>query len=327
MRKVFVLGGGGFLGSSFIRSVNQQENEIYPCDINEVNHKNFIFMDVSKPETMKSLMNADIILNLAAVHRDDIKPISKYDDVNVKGAKNICDAATQYNVNKIIFISSVAIYGFAPKNTNEEGEANYFNDYGRTKYLAEQIFKKWQLENSNERSLVIIRPTVIFGEGNRGNVFNLINAIASKKFVMFGDGSNKKSMAYVENVSSFISNRLNSKPGIHIYNYVDKPDLTTKELVTFSRETLFRNKTLDIRLPKFLGYLVGYLFDFLSILLRRKLSISSIRVKKFFGESSFDASKKDKIFKPSFSLKEGLKRTITYEFLEDNSDKRTFDTE
>ena len=77
-------------------------------------------MDVSKPETMKSLMNADIILNLAAVHRDDIKPISKYDDVNVKG-KNICDAATQYNVNKIIFISSVAIYGFAPKIQTRKG--------------------------------------------------------------------------------------------------------------------------------------------------------------------------------------------------------------
>ena len=57
--------------------------------------------------------------------------------------------------------------------------------------------KKRQLENSRKK-LVIIRPTVIFGEGNRGNVFNLINAIASKKFVMFGDGSNKKSMAYVE---------------------------------------------------------------------------------------------------------------------------------
>lgn len=110
-----MIGGAGFLGSSFLRNINEQENEVYPCDVNEVNHKNFIFMDISKPETMKSLMNADIILNLAAVHRDDIKPISKYDDVNVKGAKNICDAATQYNVNKIIFISSVAIYGLPPK--------------------------------------------------------------------------------------------------------------------------------------------------------------------------------------------------------------------
>ncbi len=327
MKKVFIIGGAGFLGSSFLRNINEQENEIYPCDIKEINHKNFTYMDVSKPKTMQSLEDADIILNLAAVHRDDVKPISKYDEVNVGGAKNICNKSRKSNINNIIFVSSVAIYGFAPKNTNEDGEANYFNDYGRTKYLAEQVFKNWQKENPLKRSLVIIRPTVIFGEGNRGNVFNLLKVIASKKFVMFGDGSNKKSMAYVENVSSFIAGNLNSEPGIHIFNYVDKPDLTTKELIIFCKEILFQKKSLGLRLPKFFGYLIGYFFDFLSILINRKLNVSLIRVKKFYGESSFDASKKDKIFRPPFSLKEGLKRTITYEFLEDNSNKRTFDTE
>ena len=54
------------------------------------------------------------------------------------------------------------------------------------KFLAENIFKKWQQENPKERCLIIIRPTVIFGKGNRGNVYNLLKTIASKKFVMFG---------------------------------------------------------------------------------------------------------------------------------------------
>ena len=72
--------------------------------------------------------------------------------------------------NKIIFTSSVAIYGFAPANTGEDGKPDYFNDYGRTKYLAEQVYKKWQAEDPENRTLVIVRPTVIFGEGNRGNV-------------------------------------------------------------------------------------------------------------------------------------------------------------
>ena len=48
------------------------------------------------------------------------------------------------------------------------GESNYFNDYGRTKYLAEQVYKAWQAEDPESRTLVIVRPTVIFGEGNRG---------------------------------------------------------------------------------------------------------------------------------------------------------------
>ena len=74
-------------------------------------------------------------------------------------------------VKNLIFTSSVAIYGFAPADTDESGEPNYFNDYGRTKYMAEQIYKEWQLEDPDNRTLVIVRPTVIFGEGNRGNVF------------------------------------------------------------------------------------------------------------------------------------------------------------
>ena len=59
----------------------------------------------------------------------------------------------------------------------------------------------WQSKSGN--SLIIVRPTVIFGEGNRGNVFNLFNQIASGKFVMVGKGENKKSMAYIGNVVAF----------------------------------------------------------------------------------------------------------------------------
>ena len=52
-------------------------------------------------------------------------------------------------------------------------------------------------------SLIIVRPTVIFGEGNRGNVYNLFKQIASNKFLMVGDGNNKKSLAYIGNVVAF----------------------------------------------------------------------------------------------------------------------------
>ena len=54
-----------------------------------------------------------------------------------------------------------------------------------------------------DKSLIIVRPTVIFGEGNRGNVFNLLNQIASGKFFMVGKGENKKSMAYIHNIVAF----------------------------------------------------------------------------------------------------------------------------
>ena len=91
---------------------------------------------------------------------------------------------------------------------------------------------------------------MIFGEGNRGNVYNLFTQIAGKRFLMFGKGKNRKSMAYVENVAAFIEYSLDFKPGIHIYNYVDKPDLDMNSLVSTVRGVLFGKPNVGIRLPR-----------------------------------------------------------------------------
>ena len=110
-----------------------------------------IYLDVEDPESLDKIGGATSIINLAAVHRDDVRPLSRYDDVNVQGAVNVCDAARKHGINNVVFTSSVAIYGFAPADTDESGEPNYFNDYGRTKYLAEQVYKEWQTEDPDNR--------------------------------------------------------------------------------------------------------------------------------------------------------------------------------
>ncbi len=323
---IAVIGGSGFLGSRLIRRFKDNNLDHKIFDKNVANDK-CIFLDVTKKETLNSIKGSDVIINLAAVHRDDVRPISLYDDINVQGAKNICDAAEAFKIKKIIFTSSVAIYGFAPLNTGEEGEPNYFNDYGRTKHLAEKVYQKWQLKDPDNRSLVIIRPTVIFGEGNRGNVFNLLNQIYSKKFIMFGSGKNVKSMAYVENVAAFIEYSTKFESGVNIFNYIDKPDLNMNELISISRKTLFNKEGVGVRLPKFLGILIGHFFDILSFLLRRNLPISSIRVTKFMSNSQFNSSIEETSFKPPVKLSEGLQKTLVYEFLEDNAGKEVYETE
>ena len=276
---------------------------------------------------MEQLKNVDTIINLAAEHRDDVKPLSRYYDVNVQGAMNLCNAARKYGIKKIIFTSSVAIYGFAPANTDETGEPKYFNDYGRTKYQAEQVFKKWQDESPDDRTLVIVRPTVIFGEGNRGNVYNLFSQIASGRFLMIGGGKNMKSMAYVENVVAFLEFSLSFKPGLHIYNYIDKPDFDMNKLISKVRKTLFNKNNVGLRIPSILGLFVGYLSDIIAKFVKGKLPISSIRVKKFLATTQFSSSISQTGFVPPVSLEDGLARTLRYEFLEDNTNKRTFITE
>ena len=323
-----VIGGSGFVGTAVLEQLISQKKSVYCFDVRPTGTRvPFTKLDVTDDGLGDVLAGCRVLINLAAVHRDDVRPLSRYYDVNVAGAQNICNAATKSGINTIVFSSSVAIYGFAPANTDEQGIPNYFNEYGKTKYLAEQVYLEWQAQDPLNRSLVIVRPTVIFGPGNRGNVYNLLRQIASGRFAMFGDGCNIKSMAYVENVAKFIVQCSYEKPGVHIYNYVDKPDLSMNQLVELVRTTLFKKSGVGLRLPGFLGVSIGLGFDLLAWLIRRPLPISSIRVKKFMATTQFSSAVSATGFEAPYTLAEGLQKTLRYEFLEDNRDKPTFDTE
>lgn len=330
MRYVDVIGGSGFIGTRLSRRLRSRKINFSIIDKSISN----LFPDLVKICDIRSLDQArraiseqSIIINLAAEHRDDVRPLSLYDEVNVGGARNICTVAREKNVRTIIFTSSVAVYGFAQPGTDETGEIAPFNEYGHTKYEAERVFRAWQAEAPNERTLVIIRPTVVFGEQNRGNVYNLLRQIAYGKFVMVGNGENQKSMAYVENVAAFIEFSLNFKPGVHIYNFSDKPDFTMNSLVMDVYNILGKDKKIGLRLPFVFGLLVGKLFDFMAKITGISFAISSIRVKKFCADSVYTSSISKTGFTSPVPLREALDRTIKYEFIESNNSDYVFYTE
>jgi nucleoside-diphosphate-sugar epimerase len=331
MQQINVIGGSGFIGTRLVRRLlcnKQLSVQITDKSPSKVHKDLFTFGDVRSLDQLSSLIsNESIIVNLAAEHRDDVRPLSLYDDVNVEGAKNICTVARERCVSTIIFTSSVAVYGFAPIGTDESGDIAPFNDYGRTKYLAERVFQVWQAEAPNERTLVIIRPTVVFGEQNRGNVYNLLRQIASGKFVMVGSGENRKSMAYVENVAAFIEYSMNFKPGVHIYNFIDKPDFTMNSLVANVNRILGRTEKIGFRLPFTVGFLIGKGFDLVAALTRKRFAISSIRVKKFCAHSVYNTAIDQTGFVPPVPLEHALAQTVRYEFVESHEHEGVFYTE
>ena len=326
-----VIGGSGFIGSSVCRRfyktspnsfliIDKAQSQSFPdqtkiADVRNVN------------DLQASIMEGASIINLAAEHRDDVTPVSLYQEVNVTGAINLCNVARNKNVNTIVFTSSVAVYGFAPIGTSESGRIAPFNEYGRTKYEAEQVYKVWQAESPEERTLVIIRPTVIFGERNRGNVFNLLKQIASGRFLMVGGGQNRKSMAYVENVAAFLEHALTFKPGVHIYNYIDKPDFTMNTLVSHVNKLLGRSEKIKVHLPYALGLMIGSLFDVVAKLTNRKFPISAIRVKKFCANSVYESAVHQTGFIPPVPLMKSIERTVKFEFIEDHSSEPLFFSE
>src|SRR5690606_2664234 len=117
----------------------------------------------------------------------------------------------------------------------------------------------------------------------------LLRQIASGKFLMIGDGRNVKSMAYVENIVSFILYSLRFGPGVHIYNYVDKPDFDMNSLVANVYQTLGKSP-VKLRIPYSIGYLIGKSFDVVAAITGKKFPVSAIRVKKFCANTMFNTS-------------------------------------
>jgi GlcNAc-P-P-Und epimerase len=327
-KKITVIGGSGFVGTNLCRqlSLNQQDFEIIDLKMSNQFPEKCKIADVRDAETLRRAINGDVVVNLAAVHRDDVRDKSEYQRTNVDGAENVAFVCEEKGIDKIVFTSTVAVYGFAEPGTDESGAINPFNEYGRTKIEAEEKLRRWRAKGDN--SLIIVRPTVIFGEGNRGNVFNLLNQIASGKFLMIGKGENKKSMAYIGNVVAFLETCITTDQKYGVYNYVDTPDLSMRELVIQVRKELTGKKGVGLQLPFWLGMILGYSADLISFVLSKNLPVSSIRVKKFASSTQFSTAKAslDNFVAP-FKLSEGIQLTLHSEFISPNPTREIFHTE
>lgn len=268
-----------------------------------------------------------MVILLAAQHRDDVTPISLYYDTNVGGMQTTLKAMEKNGCKRIIFFSSVAVYGLNKNNPDEEHPKEPFNHYGKSKWQAEQVLQEWYKAHP-DWNINIVRPTVIFGERNRGNVYNLLKQISSGKFLMVGKGDNKKSMAYVGNIVAFVKYMIdNFTTGYNVYNYIDKPDFTMNDLVMLVEKVL--NKHIPAtHFPYWMGMMGGYCFDLLAKLTGKKLTISSVRVKKFCATTEFNSNKMlNSGFNAPYTLQEGLSRTLEFEFIHPKPDDIVFKSE
>jgi nucleoside-diphosphate-sugar epimerase len=232
--KILVTGGAGFIGRHFRRSLLENGHEVRTFDISSnptapgVEH---VVGDLLDPRSLaRAVDRAHTIVHLAAKHRFFGVSAEEFRRVNVDGTRNLLEVATRAGVQRLVFYSSVAVYGDQAVPTTEDTPCRPTTPYGETKLAAERLVKKWASE-SPQRHALIIRPTVVFGPGNKGNIYRLIRQIDRGWFVPVGPGTNIKSIAYVENLvqaTLFLMSRHGR--GVEIFNYADEPHLTFREI-------------------------------------------------------------------------------------------------
>lgn len=327
--RITLIGASGFVGTRLI-DLLKADHQLKNIDIQSSHffQEYTVTGDVRDFNSINSLMTeTDLVVLLAAQHRDDVTPTSLYYDTNVEGMKNVLKAMECNGIKKMVFFSSVAIYGLNKDNPDENTPADPFNHYGKSKWQAEQVLQEWY-KTHNDWNIDIIRPTVIFGERNRGNVYNLLHQLSTGRFFKIGNGRNVKSMAYVGNVVAFVKYMIeNVTEGYNIFNYIDKPDFNMNQLTELVCSKLGK-KIPAISFPYWIGMAGGYFFDFISFISRKKLEISSVRVKKYCSTTQYDSTKaRNTGFVAPYTLSEGLTRTLEFEFIHPKTDDISFESE
>jgi len=324
MGKILITGGAGFIGSHFREMFPEADfivSDINSTKLDASNPMHFI-ADIRDENAMRKIFESfpiDAIIHLAAAHKDFGIEQDEYFSTNVDGAKVLCKLATAFNVRKIVFYSSVAIYGERDTPTDDHTPPQPTNDYGKSKLMAEDVLNNWYNQNEN-RTLIIVRPALVYGERNVANMYRLIDHIKKGLYFNIGEGNNIKSIAYVKNLVAATWYLLNSlDAGKYWFNYSDKPHLTTGEIGNYVAELLGKPKPKSISLNMLL--LLAKPFDFLGMVSGKDLPISSHRVRKYASQTYHQA---DKIFKlgftPEYSSRDGLKCMV--EWYKDNKEEK-----
>jgi len=324
---VLVTGGSGFLGRYFHRALSDAGHSITILDLAapgwDAGDARVVIGDVRDPDAVRdALLGTQAILHLAAAHHDFGIARETYFSVNEDGARVLCGAAEHHDVRSICFFSTVAVYGDTPEPRHEGAVPQPVSPYGRSKLAAERVFKCW-VEARPGRRCLIIRPTVVFGPRNFANMYSLVRQVDSGIFVRVSRGANVKSLSYVENVVAaalYLWTRESEAP-FDVYNYVDKPDLDTRSLLTRVHHALGRRMP-EWSIPKPVAVAVCWPLDIVARLTGRSPAISSARIRKMCAQTRFEADKvRQAGFEPKVSLAEGIDRTVDW-YLQDGRHRR-----
>jgi nucleoside-diphosphate-sugar epimerase len=312
---ILLTGGSGFIGGHFHQAIPNEK--LINLDLEKptfAHTAKFVQGDIRVKEDIRRAVQGNginTILSLAAKHHDFGIGHDEYFDTNEDATRLICETATEFGINEIIFYSSVAVYGLRPEISTEALAPAPDAPYGASKLAGEKVLEKWASEHPG-RKVLIMRPTLVFGRNNMANMRNLIVQIDSGLYFHIGKADNVKSIAYVENIvkaTLFLMERM--KPGVAIYNYADEPQLSTRQIGETIALALGRK--IRFTLPKTLGIMMGIPFDLAIKVTGKNLPISSARIKKLATPTHHSAQKLfSEGFKPAFTTIDGLKKMVEW---------------
>lgn len=300
MASAVVFGGTGFIGVFFAQYIlgKGHVDKVYLFDQEPMSSKTSVFRrrleasdsrleaiigDVRQPIAWMPAEPVALIANFAAVHREPGHEDFEYYETNLLGAENICAWAERVTCNQIIFTSSISPYGPSEEVKNECSLPVPATAYGGSKLAAEKIHQIWQARDDAQRRLVIVRPGVVFGPGEGGNVSRLIKAVLHRYFFYMGNRDTRKAGVYVKelcNAMFWVLQHQEAK-GEHVslFNMSMNPGPSIEEYVNVVCKVAGVKRTLP-GVPYRLLLTAAYAIDALAKPMGIKHPFSPVRIRK-----------------------------------------------
>jgi UDP-glucose 4-epimerase len=302
--KILLTGSTGFVGSAVLRKIKNVVllGRSSPDGFNGL----FIKRDLSaKINYLDCFDGVKAIVHCAArVHVMNEKsenPLQAFRDINVDATLRLAQQASDAGVERFIYISSIKVNGestqgrsaFTPLDKPQPEDA-----YGISKYEAEQALTKLSKETGME--LVIIRPTLIYGAGVKGNFRNLLKLSKIILPLPFGSINNHRSMVYLENLVDLIITCLDhpNAPG-EVFLVSDNEDVSLSKLISLIRKSMGKSALL-IPVPVCLFRTLG------------KLTGKKAVIDRLVGNLQVDgsAAKQYLDWEPPYTIEQGIKATV-----------------
>lgn len=236
--KILITGVHGFVGSNLVKALSER-NEIYGLDIVAPEHEGVIKTYSWSDLDSDAIPPVDAIIHLAGKAHDTRNKSTAdiYFKVNTDLTKKIFDYFSAHeSIKKFIFFSSVkaAVNKVPGSILTEDVTPCPVGPYGESKVRAEEYIQaRLAADPANylDRNVIILRPCMIHGPGNKGNL-NLLYGVVSKRIPWpLGAFENKRTFTSVDNLSFVIARILDSNIESGIYNMADDQALSTNELI------------------------------------------------------------------------------------------------
>ncbi|MCM4165939.1 MULTISPECIES: NAD(P)-dependent oxidoreductase [unclassified Arenibacter] len=288
-KTAIIFGGAGYIGKNmlaFFLKANAFSKYII-CDLNQIQgydnepSVHYFKLDVRNPiqlEIGKVDVKGSWIFNFAAIHREPGHDYKEYFDTNIPGAKNVTEFARETGIQNIFFTSSIAPYGKSINVRTEESNLYPETAYGISKALAEKTHQQW-LGEKRERRLIIVRPSVIYGPKDPGNVYRMIKALKKGTFILPNGGKVIKAYGYIYGLIESIIFTMNKSDSLIIYNYAENPLVPLNEMANIVKNEFNYSKPtlkLSVRTLSIVAFFINALFKTIG----KKTDIHPVRVKK-----------------------------------------------